>query len=128
MVLLRYLVLMEYLVLSALAQGIRIAAPANGMIVSAESELTVEVQKLNSIASSIEVAIVIGFLNCGFPAPSPSPMDEVGAVLFNGPYHPTLHNGVGYQNFTVVIPEFALPGSAQLSVVHFNLIGVASLV
>ncbi|KAJ6461094.1 hypothetical protein C8R45DRAFT_762309, partial [Mycena sanguinolenta] len=120
---LRYVIFMGYLVFSAIAQGIRIPTPENGEIVSAGSALTVEVQKLNSITSSTEVAIVIGFLNCGSPSPCPSPMDQIGAVLFNGPYNPTLHNGLEYQNFTVVIPESALPGTAQLSIVHFNLIG-----
>ncbi|KAF8218108.1 hypothetical protein K438DRAFT_1555854, partial [Mycena galopus ATCC 62051] len=99
-----------FLVSDALAQVIRIGSPVNGTSVKAGSNITVEIQKPDTLTSSVEVVIVIGFVSCG-STPCPSPMDRVGDVLYNGPFHPAFHSGGGlpYQNFIVTIPTGRRP-------------------
>ncbi|KAJ7434540.1 hypothetical protein B0H11DRAFT_2118394 [Mycena galericulata] len=88
----------------------------------------------DTLTGSTELALVIGFLSCPGPESSgsssncPSPLDEIGTILYNGSYDPDFHNGgeglkPPYQNFSVVIPRDAESGVAQLSATHFSLVG-----
>ncbi|KAJ6555077.1 hypothetical protein DFH09DRAFT_1165476 [Mycena vulgaris] len=114
---------------TAFAQRIEIGAPADGSSVKAGSNMTVEVDRPDTLTGSTEVAIVIGFLSCvGFPEGCPPPSDIIGNILYNGPYDPEFHTNVSrskppHQNFTVTIPASARTGPAQLSVTHFSLVG-----
>ncbi|KAJ7143726.1 hypothetical protein C8R44DRAFT_758751 [Mycena epipterygia] len=117
---------------AAFAQGVDIGAPADGATVKAGSNITVEVDRPDTLTGSTEVAIVIGFLSCvGFSDEVCPPASEfIGSILYNGPYDPEFHNNVTpfkppYQNFTVTIPPAARAGPAQLSVTHFSLVGVS---
>jgi hypothetical protein len=54
-------------------------------------------------------------------------LDRIGTILYNGGYRPEWHNipfKPPHQNFTVTIPKATLPGKAELSVIHFTLVGV----
>ncbi|KAK7052484.1 hypothetical protein R3P38DRAFT_2860589 [Favolaschia claudopus] len=124
----QHLALAGSLVSYVLAQSIRIGSPANGTVVQPGSTLTVQIQQPSSLSNEIEVAVVIGFLNCPSPDPCPAPLDRIGTVLYNGPYHPVASPpGLPYQNISVTIPDSASSGDAQLNVVHFDLIGALPL-
>ncbi|KAF7368828.1 hypothetical protein MVEN_00208000 [Mycena venus] len=115
---------------TAFAQSAVIGAPLAGSAVQAGCNITVEVDRPNTLTGSTEVGIVIGFLSCvGFNSNVCPPASEImGSILYNGPYHPEFHTNVSrskppHQNFTVAIPTTAKTGPGQLSVAHFNLIG-----
>ncbi|KAJ7244432.1 hypothetical protein B0H12DRAFT_1054872 [Mycena haematopus] len=113
---------------AALAQSVDIGAPADGSTVLHGSNITVEIDRPDTLTGSTEVAIVIGFWHCGSAASvCPPPSDVLGTILYNGPYDPEFRTGGGskppYQNFTVTIPSTALPGKAQLGVAHLSLVG-----
>ncbi|KAJ7143695.1 hypothetical protein C8R44DRAFT_758679 [Mycena epipterygia] len=114
---------------AAFAQNAAIGTPADGATVKAGSNITVEVDRANSLTGSTEVAVVIGFLSCvGFSGGVCPPASEIiGNILYNGPYDPVLHAATPfkppYQNFTVTIPPAARAGPGQLSVTHLSLVG-----
>ncbi|KAJ7723304.1 hypothetical protein DFH07DRAFT_783623 [Mycena maculata] len=117
---------------ATLAQSIDIGAPASGATVPAGSNITVEVDKPDTLTGSTEVAIVIGLLSCvGLPDGCPSPADDIGDVLYNGPYNPQFQEATPgkppYQNFSVAIPGSVPSGPAQLSVVHLSLVGLGPM-
>ncbi|PPQ78749.1 hypothetical protein CVT25_010752 [Psilocybe cyanescens] len=75
-----------------------------------------------------EVGLVIGLLSCPadtHPAGCAPPDAELGSVLFNGNFKPTIHEipGEPYENFTVTVPSGFPSGTAQLSTARFHLIG-----
>ncbi|KAF7377905.1 hypothetical protein MSAN_00214200 [Mycena sanguinolenta] len=115
---------------TALAQAVDIGAPAAGTTVSAGSNITVEIDRPDSLTASTEVAVVIGFLSCGASG-CPPPSETLGTILYNGPYDPEFSNdgsGVNkppHQNFTVTIPSSASSGPAQLGVIHLALVGLS---
>ncbi|KAJ7348151.1 hypothetical protein DFH08DRAFT_779446 [Mycena albidolilacea] len=124
------LVLSSFFATAAFAQNVVIGAPADGTTVTAGSNMTVEVDRPNSLTGSTEVAVVIGFLSCvGFSSETCPPASEIlGSILYNGPYDPEFHTNVSrskppHQNFTVTIPATARTGPAQLSVTHLSLVG-----
>ncbi|KAK7052469.1 hypothetical protein R3P38DRAFT_1646729 [Favolaschia claudopus] len=113
---------------AALAQRAVIGAPQDGTTVHPGQNLTVEIDRPDSLTGSTEVAVVIGFFSCGSSpaATCPPPTDVLGSVLYNGPYDPEFHTGVSrppHQNFTVTVPPFAPAGKAQLGVAHLSLVG-----
>ncbi|KAJ7621006.1 hypothetical protein FB45DRAFT_1006451 [Roridomyces roridus] len=114
---------------TALAQSAVIGSPAPGAIVKAGSNITVEVDRPDTLTGSTEVDLIIGFLSCNninFPTGVCPPASEIlGTILYNGPYDPEFRTSgkPPYQNFTVQIPADANKGSAQLSVTHFSLVG-----
>ncbi|KAJ7769222.1 hypothetical protein DFH07DRAFT_807288 [Mycena maculata] len=119
------LVLSCMLAVGALGQGIEIGAPLNGTTVKPGSNIIVEVDRPDTLTGSTELSLVIGFLNC-FDGPCPSPLDRIGDILYNGSYNPQFHTGVQrppHQNFTVRVPKTASGGNAQLSAIHFSLVG-----
>ncbi|KAF7377903.1 hypothetical protein MSAN_00214000 [Mycena sanguinolenta] len=114
----------------ALAQSVDIGAPADGTTVSAGSNITVEIDRPDTLTGSTEIAIIIGFLPCGASASGCLPPSEgLGTILYNGPFDPEFSSSGGgvnhrpHQNFTVTIPSSASPGVAQLGVAHVALVG-----
>ena len=86
----------------------------------------------NSIEGPIEVGLVISFLSCTTFKDSicPPPNQQLGSILYNGPYNPQYPNPNPYhlqphQNFTVIIPSGASQGKGQLAVTSFELRGVS---
>jgi len=109
-----------------LAQRVVIGAPADGTPVSAGSNITVEIDRPNSLSGSQEVAVVIALQSCRSGTCIPA-SDLLGSILYNGPYLPTQipasSSKPPNQNFTVTIPASTPSGLAQLGVVHVSLIG-----
>ncbi|KAF8187935.1 hypothetical protein K438DRAFT_1764644 [Mycena galopus ATCC 62051] len=116
------------LVTSAFAQSIVVGAPSPGTnIPLSTSNLTVQIERHNSLSSSKEVSVAIGFTVCdAIEGCGPS-----AQVLYNGPYTPTLRTPTlpgqlsNYQNFTFPSP-FSAPGPVQLPIVHFFDVGTLS--
>ncbi|KAJ6551772.1 hypothetical protein B0H19DRAFT_882498, partial [Mycena capillaripes] len=113
---------------SAFAQSAVIGAPADGTTVQAGSNITVEVDRPDTLTGSTEVAVVIGIFPCGSTnSVCPGPSEVLGTILYNGPFNPQFQNDSRskppHQNFTVTIPDFIPTGKAQLGVAHFTLIG-----
>ncbi|KAF9220108.1 hypothetical protein BS17DRAFT_353969 [Gyrodon lividus] len=109
---------------AALAQNAAIGLPKQGQSISPGSNLTVQVQRPNSLTGSEEVAVVIGFQSCP-SGPCISPADYMGQILYNGPFSPQYHEFYNppYQNFTVQVPSTAAKGTALIGVAHVTLIG-----
>ena len=88
----------------------------------------------DSLTNSQDVSVAIGLLSCAGRAPSGTcdgidPTEELGTVLFAGPYTPQLveHGDLTLvQNYTVTIPDDFPSGPALLSTAHFVLIGVST--
>ncbi|KAG6807750.1 hypothetical protein H0H93_001128 [Arthromyces matolae] len=111
------------------AQTVAIGYPADGVSVSPGSEVTVEVDRPNSLSGSTEVAVVLGFQSCASTGGCRPVTDGVYTVLYNGGYKPEYQQNAlqkpPHQNFTVTIPSDAQPGLAQLGLIHVTLIGAA---
>ncbi|KAJ6551790.1 hypothetical protein B0H19DRAFT_1073424 [Mycena capillaripes] len=116
---------------SAFAQGIGIGAPLIGTTIKVGSNITVQVNGEPVKQGTIEAAVVIGLLSCSSPCPSPK--EQIGQILYNGPYFPTIHFiGPGpaghpsFENLTVAIPASTPAGPAQLSVTQANILNDGS--
>ncbi|KAG2063956.1 hypothetical protein BDR04DRAFT_1122908 [Suillus decipiens] len=109
---------------SALAQSAAIGYPPQGLSVSPGSNLTVQVERPDTLSGSEEVAIVIGIQSCP-GTPCISPADYMGQILYNGPFNPQFHEPYNppYENFTVQIPSSIANGTALLGVAHVALVG-----
>ncbi|KAF9242048.1 hypothetical protein BU15DRAFT_60559 [Melanogaster broomeanus] len=109
---------------AAYAQNAVIGLPEQGQSVNPGSNLTVQIQRPNSLTGSEEVAVVIGFQSCS-SSPCISPADYMGQILYNGPFDPQYHESYNppYQNFTVQIPATAATGTALIGVAHVTLVG-----
>ncbi|KAH0583176.1 hypothetical protein J132_05370 [Termitomyces sp. J132] len=111
------------------AQSINIGFPPDGTSVTPGSNLTVEIDRPDTLTGSIEVAVVIAVLSCSRFSFGCIPVDQgMGTVLYNGGYNPQFHSTapIGkppHQNFTVTIPSNIPAGKAQLGVAHITLIG-----
>ncbi|EIN13075.1 hypothetical protein PUNSTDRAFT_131299 [Punctularia strigosozonata HHB-11173 SS5] len=113
----------------AFAQSIDIGSPANGSFVSRGSSLTVEVDRPESLTGSSEVGIIIGLRPCN-PDCSPTDIDDdLGLVLYGGPYNPQFSNVTDHkpphQNFTFTVPA-SFDGTAVLSVFHVAVVAAAN--
>ncbi|KAF8885680.1 hypothetical protein CPB84DRAFT_1788131 [Gymnopilus junonius] len=112
--------------LGVTAQTSFIGYPPDGASITPGKKLTVQVVRPNSIEGSIEAGLVIGLFSCfNGPAGCPGP-EEVGTVLFNGKFKPTVHTGEQfqiYENFSLTVPSDFPAGAAQLSTNRFHLIG-----
>jgi len=106
---------------TSFAQNIVIGAPANNSNVFSGQNLTVEIRKPNGLTGSQEVAIVIAMNRCTDACPSPS--NDLGPILYNGPYNPqSTELGFSNQSFAVQVPSLD-KGKVILSVTHLSLLG-----
>ncbi|KAJ7023070.1 hypothetical protein C8F04DRAFT_970561 [Mycena alexandri] len=124
------LIFSTLLATTAFAQSAAIGAPADGSSVQAGSNITVEVDRPDTLTGSTEVAVVIGFLSCNGRPACPAASEVLGSILYNGPFNPQFVTGVSrppHQNFTVTIPSTFPSGPAQLAVSHFSLVGVSAI-
>ncbi|EIW76490.1 hypothetical protein CONPUDRAFT_111470 [Coniophora puteana RWD-64-598 SS2] len=109
---------------SALAQTINIGYPTSGTTLHRGKSVTVEIQRPNSIMGCTEVGIALAVIGCSSASSCPSPSQQLGSVLYSGPFTPTGHGQAGYyQNFTVTIPDYLNPGPGLFSLTHLCLIG-----
>ncbi|KAJ7588191.1 hypothetical protein C8J56DRAFT_785829 [Mycena floridula] len=109
------------------AQSVFIGFPSDGSTITAGTNMTVEVDRPDTLSGSEEVAIVIGFTSCSPNCAAPDLI--LGNILYNGPYAPKFQTTAPgskppHQNFTVTIPAAAQAGKAQLNLAHFFLLGV----
>ncbi|KAF7368829.1 hypothetical protein MVEN_00208100 [Mycena venus] len=99
---------------TAFAQRAAIGAPADGSTVQRGSNITVEIDRPDTLTGSTEVALRL--------------RRPWGTILYDGPFDPEFHTGVSkppHQNFTVQIPSSSQTGKAQLGVAHFSLVGAS---
>ncbi|KZT24644.1 hypothetical protein NEOLEDRAFT_1066913 [Neolentinus lepideus HHB14362 ss-1] len=124
----KFFIVAASLIASVLAQSIDIGVPVSGDAIQAGQQLTVEVDRPNSLTGSEEVAIVIGLRPC-YDNNCVAADEAIGSVLYNGGFKPQYSTlpGTGekppHQNFTVTVPEDIQAGPAILSVSHFSLVG-----
>ncbi|KZT29628.1 hypothetical protein NEOLEDRAFT_1106062 [Neolentinus lepideus HHB14362 ss-1] len=115
---------------SAMAQSIDIGAPTNGSTISVGTNITVEVDRPDTLTGSQEIAIVIAIRSC-YGGVCIDPADALGSVLYTGPFDPQFTSEPGtaskppHQNFSVAIPGTLQTGLATLSVTHFSLVGAS---
>ncbi|KAJ8090148.1 hypothetical protein PM082_018733 [Marasmius tenuissimus] len=111
---------------SVTAQQAFIGSPVDGFQVSPGQSFTVRVDRPNFQSSAKEVAIVLGFKNCGSNG-CLSPDNGIGTELYSGSFNPQYDSPSGstppHQNYNVTIPEWVSKGPAMLSLVHYSLIG-----
>ncbi|KAI6043337.1 hypothetical protein EDC04DRAFT_2866349 [Pisolithus marmoratus] len=109
----------------AFAQNAVIGYPPDGHTVSPGNNLTVQIQRPNTLTSSEEVAVVIGLQTCATSGGAcASPEYMMGQILYNGPFDPQYHGPTTppYENFTVQIPSSVGKGPAKIGVIHLTLI------
>ncbi|KAJ1717432.1 hypothetical protein CA14_011820 [Aspergillus flavus] len=112
----------SFAVLTA-AQTIELGAPTDGAVLSRGSEFTAQVLKPGSLQPWIEVGIALAVNSCN-DGVCPQPSDQLGNVLYAGPWTPTAHPSSGnYQNFTLQVPEYMPEGPATFTLTHLCLIG-----
>ncbi|KAF8260455.1 hypothetical protein EI94DRAFT_1748330 [Lactarius quietus] len=109
-----FLTLASLAVSAAFAQTIKIGYPHHHTHIIPGKNLTVQVERPDTLTPSQDVAI---------------PSDVLGTTLYAGPYNPqfptfqTPHNDP-QQNFTVTVPSsFKAHHMAQLAVSHLTLVG-----
>jgi len=112
---------------AAAAQGITIGFPPEGQDVSPGQQLTIEVIKNDFIQSTAEAGLVIGITPCPVATfPTGCSPDELGTILFNGPFNPQLNGRFFSENFTVTIPSNISTGDAQIAFARFFLSGLGN--
>ncbi|KAG2361615.1 hypothetical protein BDR07DRAFT_1286680 [Suillus spraguei] len=108
-----------------LAQTIELGYPQNGDNFCPGQELTAQVIQPESMASCIQVGIALAIDNCANGS-CPEPAQELGSVLYAGPWTPESHTPGGfYQNFTVTVPSYLANGPAIFTLTHLCLLGAA---
>ncbi|KAK7444003.1 hypothetical protein VKT23_015400 [Stygiomarasmius scandens] len=112
----------------ALAQRANIGSPTNSAVIPAGSNMTIRVDRPDSLSGSKEVAIVMGLVFCPNPEfPCSPPEDGMGFILYDGSFNPQFSVPSGplppHENFTVSIPNTTAKGNAQLQFLHVSLIG-----
>ncbi|KAJ4490117.1 hypothetical protein J3R30DRAFT_3277245 [Lentinula aciculospora] len=122
--------LLAIAITSVIAQSANIGAPEDMSQVAAGSNFTVTIDRPDSLTGSTEVALVIALLSCA-SNPCPGPSEELGTVLYNGPFDPEFTTEPGttslppHENFTLTVPSAFSKGNAQLGVAHFYLLGAS---
>ncbi|EIW74010.1 hypothetical protein CONPUDRAFT_68036 [Coniophora puteana RWD-64-598 SS2] len=112
---------------AAVAQNVAIAHPPAGASMTSGQNFTVQLNKANSLSPSSDIAVVIGLNSCTSGA-CPDPSQEIGYVLYSGPFSPSQSDDPALppnQNFTVQIPPAYQGGQYQIACAHFSLIGVS---
>ncbi|VDC07749.1 unnamed protein product [Peniophora sp. CBMAI 1063] len=118
------------LIAAVAAQNTAIGYPPDQTTVSPGQNMTVQINRPNSLTGSQEVAVVIAVGHC-FATPCDN-TERLGAILYNGPFnpqYPTNHTpqDTPQQNFTVQIPPGMATGPAALTLVHLSLVGAGPL-
>ncbi|KAJ5104533.1 hypothetical protein NUU61_001880 [Penicillium alfredii] len=108
----------------ALAQNAHIGLPTTGQKLSRGDDVTVQVQRPNTLSPSQEMAVAIGIASCGKKGCNVA-SDVLGTVVYNGKFKPEYHESglPPYQNFTVKVPDSLAQGRAQVNVAHATLVG-----
>ncbi|KAF8336749.1 hypothetical protein F5887DRAFT_565748 [Amanita rubescens] len=122
------ILLLAFPILS-LAQAVTIESPPAGASITQAGSFTVQIARPDTLTGSIEVSVAIGVTSCvSTPCPGFTADQDLGDVLYYGPYTPELYNGrtPEYENFTVSLPSGFPLGAAQINVAHFSLLGVSS--
>ncbi|KAH7930618.1 hypothetical protein BV22DRAFT_1191001 [Leucogyrophana mollusca] len=110
----------------AAGQLIRLGYPTDGAVLTAGQDATVQVIQPENLASCIQVGIALAVNNCDSNGVCPDPAQELGSVLYAGPWDATIPlPGGWYQNFTVQIPEYMDKGKAIFTLTHLCLLGGA---
>ncbi|KAG6331300.1 hypothetical protein ID866_7786 [Astraeus odoratus] len=110
-------------VTSALGQLIELGYPTNGAVIHRGKNFTVQVQQPGSIASVWQVGIALTIDPCTNGV-CPQPTEQLGDVLYAGPWTPTAHQQGGfYQNFTFQLDQYMPQGPAIFTLTHFCLLG-----
>ncbi|KAF8119433.1 hypothetical protein EV363DRAFT_1384175 [Boletus edulis] len=112
---------------SVLGQTIELGAPTNGAVLHQGKNFTAQVIQPASLASCIQVGIALAIDSCNNGV-CPQPADQLGNVLYAGPWNPTAHSpasGGFYQNFTLQVPTFMNTGPAIFTLTHLCLLGAA---
>ncbi|EPQ52422.1 hypothetical protein GLOTRDRAFT_140188 [Gloeophyllum trabeum ATCC 11539] len=117
-------------------QSVAIGYPPAGTTVAPGSNFTVQVDKPNSLTGSTDVSLIIALHACTTNASGAlactSPAEEMGTILYSGPYAPQYTNASGtgekppHQNFSVAVPATGFDGVALLSVGHVALVGAGN--
>lgn len=106
-----------------LGQTIELGSPQNGDVLQTGQNFTVQVIQPESMASVFQVGISLSIANCNNGV-CPQPTQQLGDVLYAGPWTPTAHSPGGfYQNFTFPITSDFVKGPAVFTLSHFCLIG-----
>ncbi|KAJ8515600.1 hypothetical protein ONZ45_g7019 [Pleurotus djamor] len=112
---------------TALAQSALIGYPLPGDTISAGSNITIEVDRPNSLTGSTEVGISLSLQSCPPERGCIASTDLLGPTLYAGSFHPDFSVSAPgkppHQNFTVTIPSSFVKGTALLSLCHFSLVG-----
>ncbi|KAG9317871.1 hypothetical protein JVU11DRAFT_2099 [Chiua virens] len=110
-------------VATVLGQTIELGSPSNGDVLCAGQNFTAQVIQPESMASCIQVGIALAMDTCGNGV-CPQPSDQLGDVLYAGPWTPTAHAPGGfYQNFTLQVSEYMTAGPAIFTLTHLCLLG-----
>ncbi|KAI0695759.1 hypothetical protein C8T65DRAFT_583971 [Cerioporus squamosus] len=111
----------------AMAQRIWVDVPAEWTTVKPGSDIIVRVKRPDTLSSTDEVGVAIGFKPCGrIPCADFDVTQVLGSVVFNGPYNPRPYESatVPYENFTVTVPSYLQPPQqVSLNIAHFALVG-----
>jgi len=112
-------------VASVLGQTIELGTPTDGTVLCPGEYFTSQIIQPISMASCIQVGIALAIAPCPNDV-CPQPTDQLGNVLYAGPWNPTANNPGGfYQNFTLQVPDYMTPGPAIFTLTHLCLLGAA---
>ncbi|KZV68470.1 hypothetical protein PENSPDRAFT_687238 [Peniophora sp. CONT] len=122
----KFIAVLASLIAAASAQNTAIGYPPDQTTVSPGQNMTVQVNRPNSLTGSQEVAVVIAVGHC-YATPCDN-TERLGTILYNGPFkpeYPTTHTpqDTPQQNFSIQIPPGMATGQAALSVFHISLVG-----
>ncbi|KAH0834212.1 hypothetical protein J3R83DRAFT_11524 [Lanmaoa asiatica] len=121
---------LKTLLTSAVSQEIIVMFPLPNAMVSAGSDVTVQVQ-YQLYANAVDwVSVVVGLFSCpttGCPASGPTDTAGLGTVLAQAAYAPRSGlRGNTYQNLTVTIPDGTSSGLALIGAAGFYASGASS--
>ncbi|KAI8971317.1 hypothetical protein BD414DRAFT_224573 [Trametes punicea] len=126
------ILILASLALSALAQQATIVTPAANSTVTGGSVVTIEVHQDESATDDVQVAAILGFHTC--PAGDCSGLDPsedgVGDIIYAGAFNPARdptqpQKGL-FEDFSWSVPS-DLPGPGLLSLVHLQAVGAVKV-
>ncbi|EIM88464.1 uncharacterized protein STEHIDRAFT_167748 [Stereum hirsutum FP-91666 SS1] len=116
-------------VVSALAQGISVAIPAEGDTLMAGQSTDVELDFPNSLTGVEHVSVVISYVACSVTPCSNNASITMGSTLYAGNYTPIIGGDPAKppnQNISVTLPSGMAGGQTLLNVAHFYLLGASA--